>query len=233
MKRELSPTSGVGRGGAAVPGSADPRAHVAKVPRLEDPDLARWTVRRAHASASIARATPEEHPRAHRARWRPRSPPYPLSPTTTSAQMAARVTLCHSAAAAERASGVAVDERGPARVVRVAVEARSEPSRRSRSQARKPRSRGRPSRRSRRRPSSPRARPSVSGSLRPSRLAPRLRPWTRSRPARNRRARTMLPRRPRRTKRRSATDEARTGDGRGRGGQRATRRRFEHHARSG
>ena len=103
MKRELSPDpSGVGGGGAAVPGSADPRAHVAKVPRLEDPGSGALDRPPGHdASASIARATRRRStPRAHRARWRPRSPPTPLSPTTTSAQTAARVI----AAAAARAS---------------------------------------------------------------------------------------------------------------------------------
>ena len=124
MKRELSPDpSAVGGGGAAVPGSADPRAHVAKVPRLEDPGSGALDRPPGHdASASIARATRDEHPPSPPRSVAPSVPSYPLSPTTTSAQMAARVI----AAAAERASGVAVEERGPARAA-PAVEARSEP----------------------------------------------------------------------------------------------------------
>lgn len=106
-----------------MPGSADPRAHVAKVPRLEDPGSGALDRPPGHdASASIARATPDEHPPSPPRSVAPSVPSYTLSPTTTSAQMAARVI----AAAAERASGVAVDERGPARAA-PAVEARSEP----------------------------------------------------------------------------------------------------------
>ena len=124
MKRELSPDpSAVVGGGAAVPGSADPRAHLAKVPRLEDPGAGALVRPPGHdASASIARATHDEHP-ASPPRWvAPSVPSHPLSPTMTSAQMAARVI----AAAAERAAGVAVEERGPAHAA-PPVDARAEP----------------------------------------------------------------------------------------------------------
>ena len=95
-----------------MPGSADPRAHVAKVPRLEDPGSGALDRPPGHdASASIARATPDEHPPSPPRSVAPSVPSYTLSPTTTSAQMAARVI----AAAAERASGVAVDETGRSR----------------------------------------------------------------------------------------------------------------------
>ena len=124
MKRELSPDpSAVGGGGAAVPGSADPRAHVAKVPRLEDPGAAALDRPPGHdASASIARATRDEHPASPPRSVAPSVPAHPLSPTMTSAQMAARVM----AAAAERAAGVAGDERAPERAA-PAVDARAEP----------------------------------------------------------------------------------------------------------
>jgi hypothetical protein len=124
MKRELSPDpSAVGGGGAAVPGSADPRAHVAKVPRLEDPGAGALDRPPGHdASASIARATRDEHPASPPRSVAPSVPAQPLSPTMTSAQMAARVM----AAAAERAAGVAGDERAPERAA-PAVDARAEP----------------------------------------------------------------------------------------------------------
>ena len=106
-----------------MPGSADPRAHVAKVPRLEDPGAGALDRPPGHdASASIARATRDEHPASPPRSVAPSVPAHPLSPTMTSAQMAARVM----AAAAERAAGVAGDERAPERAA-PPVDARAEP----------------------------------------------------------------------------------------------------------
>ena len=123
MKRELSPDpSAVGGGGAALPGSAELRAPDAKVPRLEDPRAGALDRPPGHdASTTIARSTHDEHPASPPGTVAPSAPFHPLSPTMTSAQMAARVI----AAATEQAAGVAVDELGPARAAPV-VDARAE-----------------------------------------------------------------------------------------------------------